>query len=165
METPRMALAPSLPLLAVPSSLMRKSSICFCEVTGIPALMSSGAMTSLTFETALVTPVSSAESADGSSALIRERQTYPCQRRRSCRRREARQPRAHQSRLRKARQLGRGPWRCRGQPRQWGYHASRTEQREEKAGGVVSVTARESTQAKRSTHDLTGLNAFDRHDC
>jgi len=34
METPRMALAPSLPLLAVPSSLIMRSSISFCEVTG-----------------------------------------------------------------------------------------------------------------------------------
>lgn len=52
-----MALAPSFPLLAVPSSLMRKSSISFWEVTAIPDLMSSGPMMSLTLATALVTPV------------------------------------------------------------------------------------------------------------
>ena len=56
METPRMALAPSLPLLGVPSSLMRRSSISFCEVTGILESIRAGAMISLTFLTALETP-------------------------------------------------------------------------------------------------------------
>lgn len=56
METPRMALAPSLPLLGVPSSLMRRSSISFCEVTGSLESIRAGAMISLTFLTALRTP-------------------------------------------------------------------------------------------------------------
>lgn len=56
METPRMALAPSLPLLGVPSSLIRKSSMSFWLVTARPDFTSSGAMMSLTFATALETP-------------------------------------------------------------------------------------------------------------
>jgi len=56
METPRMALAPSLPLLWVPSSLMRRSSISFWEVTGSLESIKAGAMTSLTFLTAWRTP-------------------------------------------------------------------------------------------------------------
>ena len=56
METPRMALAPSLPLLSVPSSLMRRSSISFWEVTGILASIKAGAMMLLTLSTALRTP-------------------------------------------------------------------------------------------------------------
>jgi hypothetical protein len=56
METARMALAPSLALLGVPSSLIKRSSTSFCEVTARPDLMSSGAMMSLTFLTAVRTP-------------------------------------------------------------------------------------------------------------
>ena len=57
METPRMALAPSLPLLAVPSSLMRKSSTAGWSLMSRLALINAGAMMSLTFATALWTPV------------------------------------------------------------------------------------------------------------
>jgi len=56
METPRMALAPSLPLFGVPSSLIMRSSISFCEVTGSLESIKAGAMTVLTLLTALVTP-------------------------------------------------------------------------------------------------------------
>ena len=56
-ETPSTALAPSLPLFGVPSSLRRKSSTSFCDVTGSPDLISSGPITSFTFATALVTPL------------------------------------------------------------------------------------------------------------
>lgn len=52
-----MALAPSLVLLEVPSSFSRKSSTAFWLLTSIPDLTNSGAMMSLTLETALVTPV------------------------------------------------------------------------------------------------------------
>lgn len=56
METPRIALAPSLPLFSVPSSLMRRSSISFWEVTRSLESMRAGAMILLTFSTALRTP-------------------------------------------------------------------------------------------------------------
>lgn len=55
--TPKMAFAPSFPLLGVPSSLIRKSSISFCWVTVMPDWMSSGAMMSFTFLTAFMTPI------------------------------------------------------------------------------------------------------------
>lgn len=51
-----MALAPSLPLLAVPSSWMRNASIAAWSLMSMAALMSAGAITSLTFATALWTP-------------------------------------------------------------------------------------------------------------
>ena len=54
--TPKMAFAPSFPLLAVPSSLRRKSSMSFWDVTLSPDLISSGPMVLLTFATALETP-------------------------------------------------------------------------------------------------------------
>jgi len=55
-ETPRMALAPNLVLLAVPSNSMRKSSTAFWSLTSRPFLMSSGPMTELTLSTAFKTP-------------------------------------------------------------------------------------------------------------
>ena len=51
-----MAFAPSLPLLSVPSSLMRRSSISFWEETGSFESIRAGAMILLTLSTALVTP-------------------------------------------------------------------------------------------------------------
>jgi hypothetical protein len=51
-----MALAPSLPLFGVPSSLIKKSSISFCCVTLRPDWINAGAMVSLTLATALRTP-------------------------------------------------------------------------------------------------------------
>lgn len=56
METPRIALAPNLPLLAVPSSLIKKSSTAAWSVISRAALMRAGPMMSLTFLTAIVTP-------------------------------------------------------------------------------------------------------------
>ncbi|KAF8268445.1 hypothetical protein EI94DRAFT_1177472 [Lactarius quietus] len=61
-ETPRMALAPSLPLLGVPSSLIKKSSISFCCVTLRPDPISAGAMV------ASCTPV---DAPDGTAARKR----------------------------------------------------------------------------------------------
>lgn len=55
--TPRMALAPSLVLLAVPSSLMRKSSTFVWSLTSMFSLMRAGPMIVLTFSTALRTPL------------------------------------------------------------------------------------------------------------
>lgn len=52
-----MALAPSLVLLGVPSSLTRKLSTAVWSLTSRPALISSGAMTVLTFSTAFRTPL------------------------------------------------------------------------------------------------------------
>lgn len=57
METAKMALAPSLPLLWVPSSLIMRSSISFCEVTGSLDSIKAGAMIELTLSTAFKTPI------------------------------------------------------------------------------------------------------------
>lgn len=56
-ETPRMALAPSLPLLAVPSRSIRSLSTASWLVMSRLASISFGPRTSLTLATALVTPV------------------------------------------------------------------------------------------------------------
>lgn len=56
-ETPRMALAPSLPLLGVPSRSMRSLSTASWLVMSRLASISFGPRMSLTFETALETPV------------------------------------------------------------------------------------------------------------
>ena len=55
--TPRIALAPSLVLLGVPSSWLRNSSTLDWSLTSMPSLMTAGAMTALTLSTALVTPL------------------------------------------------------------------------------------------------------------
>jgi hypothetical protein len=55
--TPRIALAPSLVLLGVPSSSLRKASILVWSLTSMASLIRAGAMTELTFSTALVTPL------------------------------------------------------------------------------------------------------------
>ena len=57
--TPRMALAPSLVLLGVPSRLLRNSSTLDWSLTSRPSLIRAGPMTVLTFSTALVTPLPS----------------------------------------------------------------------------------------------------------
>jgi hypothetical protein len=97
-----MALAPSLPLLGVPSSLMRKLSMASWSTMSMPDLMSSGAIMSLTLETALWTPVvlrevesdeeRSWEQGRGASGRMI---AYPFHRTWSCRRHGARQPREH----------------------------------------------------------------------
>ena len=58
-ETPKIALAPNLLLLPVPSSFFKKSSTCFCFVTEISLLINSGPKISLTFSTACKTPLPS----------------------------------------------------------------------------------------------------------
>jgi hypothetical protein len=55
-ETPRMALAPSLPLLAVPSNLIKKSSTASWLVMSSLAAMRAAEMIVLTLLTALETP-------------------------------------------------------------------------------------------------------------
>lgn len=55
--TPRMALAPSLVLLGVPSSSLRKASTLDWSLTSRFSLIRAGAMMELTFSTALVTPL------------------------------------------------------------------------------------------------------------
>lgn len=55
-ETPRIALAPNLPLFGVPSRLIKNSSILDWSLTSMFSLIRAGPMISLTLATALVTP-------------------------------------------------------------------------------------------------------------
>lgn len=57
METPRMALAPRLPLFFDPSVLRRSSSTAFWSVTLIPESIRAGPRVLMTFSTAFETPL------------------------------------------------------------------------------------------------------------